>query len=80
MQRVNGSAGVKLMECVSPARNKWRVRWDVQEHRDGSADYMETEFDHRPSDREVKEEVIGWYNEQANDTILSGFEYEGNPV
>ena len=31
MQRTEGTAGVKLIECVSPARNKWRVRWDVQE-------------------------------------------------
>lgn len=80
MQRVEGSAGVKLMECVSPARNKWRVRWDVREHGDGSADYMEAEFGHKPSDGEVKAVVIGWYNEQANNTIMSGFEYEGIPV
>lgn len=80
MQRVEGSAGVKLMECVSPARNKWRVRWDVREHGDGSADYMEAGFSHKPSDVEVKATVIGWYNEQANNTIMSGFEYEGSPV
>lgn len=80
MRRVEGSAGVKLMECVSPARNKWRVRWDVREHGDGSADYMEAEFGHKPGDGEVKAVVIGWYNEQANSTIMSGFEYEGSPV
>lgn len=80
MQRTEGTAGVKLIECVSPARNKWRVRWDVQEYKDGSADYMEAEFDHKPTDEEIKAAVIGWYNQQTDQTILSGFEYEGAPV
>ena len=80
MQRTEGTAGVKLIECVSPARNKWRVRWDVQEHEDGSADYMEAEFAHKPTDEEIKAVVIGWYNQQTDQTILSGFEYEGSMV
>lgn len=80
MQRTEGTAGVKLIECVSPARNKWRVRWDVQEHEDGSADYMEAEFAHKPTDEEIKAAVIGWYNQQTDQTILSGFEYEGSMV
>ena len=80
MQRTEGTAGVKLIECVSPARNKWRVRWDVQEHEDGSADYMEAEFDHQPTGEEIKTAVIGWYNSQTDRAILSGFEYEGNLV
>ena len=80
MQRIEGTAGVKLIECVSPARNKWRIRWDVQEHDDGSADYMETEFGYKPTLDEIKATVIGWYNKQTDDAILSGFEYEGNLV
>lgn len=80
MQRIEGTAGVKLIECTSPARNKWRIRWDVNEHEDGSADYMEAEFNHRPSDEEIKTAVIGWYNQHTDQTILSGFEYEGNMV
>lgn len=80
MQRVEGAAGVKLMECVSPARNKWRVRWDVHEKSNGAADYMETEFDHRPNDEEIKETVIDWYNNQTDRAILSGFSYEDNTV
>ena len=80
MQRIEGTAGVKLIECVSPARNKWRIRWDVQEHDDGSADYMEAEFGYKPALDEIKATVIGWYNKQTDDAILSGFEYEGNLV
>ena len=80
MQRTEGTAGVKLIECVSPARNKWRVRWDVQEKEGGLADYMEAEFDHKPTNEEIMAAVIGWYNQQTDQAILSGFEYEGSMV
>lgn len=80
MQRIEGTAGVKLIECTSPARNKWRIRWDVNVHEDGAADYMEAEFNHKPCDEEIKAAVIGWYDQYTNQTILSGFEYEGNMV
>ena len=46
MRRVEGSAGVSLMECTNPVKDKWRIRWDVQEKEDGSASYMEEEFSH----------------------------------
>lgn len=80
MRRTEGTAGVKLIECVSPARNKWRIRWDVQENEDGSANYMEAEFDHKPIDEEIMSEVIGWYNKQTDNAILYGYQYEGNLV
>ena len=44
MNRVNGAQGVKLLECTNPVKGKWRVRWDVHNNEDGSADYMEAEF------------------------------------
>ena len=80
MRRIEGTAGVKLIECVSPARNKWRIRWDVQAREDGTANYMEEEFSHRPSDEEIRTAVLEWYNQQTEKTILSGFEYEGAVV
>ena len=78
--RVQGDAGVRLLECTNPVKGKWRIRWDVQKREDGSTDYMEEEFDHRPSDEEIKETVIDWYNNQTDRAILSGFSYEGNTV
>lgn len=78
--RVQGDAGVRLLECTNPVKGKWRIRWDVQKREDGSTDYMEEEFDHRPSDEEIKETVINWYNNQTDRAILSGFSYEGNTV
>ena len=51
MNRVNGAQGVKLLECTNPVKDKWRVRWDVHDNEDGCADYMEAEFNGKPSDR-----------------------------
>lgn len=75
MKRVEGSAGVALIECVNPVKNKWRVRWDV--HEDGNnANYMEEEFSYRPTEEDVRGLVLAWFNEQTNVAILSGFVYE----
>ena len=80
MKRVEGSAGVALIECTSPVRNKWRMRWDVQEKGDGSASYMEEEFDHKPSEDEIRNLILSWYNARIDERIISGFIYEGDPV
>ena len=58
MRRIEGSAGVKLIECTHPAKNRWHIRWDVQENEDGSATYMEEEINHRPTEDEIKNYFI----------------------
>ena len=78
--RVQGDAGVRLLECTNPVKGKWRVRWDVRKNEDGTADYMEEEFGHRPTKDEVKSLVIAWYNAKVDEAILSGFTYEDMPV
>lgn len=80
MRRAEGNAGVRLLECTSPVKNKWRIRWDVQKKEDGSASYMEEEFNHKPTDEEIRSTVMAWYNRETDKTILSGFTYEGVPV
>nr|DAF21084.1 MAG TPA: protein of unknown function (DUF4376) [Caudoviricetes sp.] len=80
MRRAEGNAGVRLLECTSPVKNKWRIRWDVQKKEDGSASYMEEEFNHKPTDEEIRLTVMAWYNRETDKTILSGFTYEGVPV
>lgn len=77
MKRIEGSAGVALIECVSPVRNKWRIRWDVQQQENGNANYMEAEFNHKPSDEEIRDTIVSWINQQTDETILSGFVYDG---
>lgn len=80
MKKIEGASGVRLIECVNPVKDKWRIRWDVQEKEDGTATYMEAEFLHRPTADEIRQTIIGWYNQQTDEAILSGFEYEGNLV
>lgn len=77
MRRIEGTADVRLIECVNPVRGKWRIRWDVQPEENGAATYMEAEFPHKPTADEIRQTVIGWYNKQTDEAILSGFEYEG---
>lgn len=71
---------MRLLECTNPVKGKWRVRWDVRKNEDGTADYMEEEFDHRPTTDEVKSLVIAWYNAKVDEAILSGFTYENMSV
>lgn len=80
MRRIEGSAGVKLIECTNPAKNKWRIRWDVKEKENGSANYMEEEFDHKPTEDEIRQTVIAWFNTQTDTSILSGFEWNGMSI
>ena len=80
MRRIEGTAGVKLLECTHPAKNKWRIRWDVQEREDGSAIYMEKEFAHKPTEDEIKQTIIGWINAQTDEAILSGFKWNDMPI
>ena len=76
MKRVEGNIGISLLECVNPRKNKWRVRWDIQPKEDNGniVTYMEEEFDHRPTDEEIKSLVIGWHNEQIDNAILMGIQ------
>ena len=80
MNRVNGAQGVKLLECTNPVKGKWRVRWDVHNNVDGSADYMEAEFNGKPSEDTIKTMVSEWFNNRTNETILSGFVWNGMSV
>ena len=80
MRRVEGSAGVSLMECTNPVKHNGRIRWDVQDKKNGSASYMEEEFSHKPTDEEIRTLVMSWYNSQTDAAILSGFVYKNAPV
>ncbi|OKZ27935.1 MAG: hypothetical protein BHV68_23435 [Bacteroidales bacterium 43_8] len=77
--RIQGSAGVAPIECVNPRKDKWRVRWDIEE-RDGMATYEEAEFDRRPTLEEIKTAVLASYNARIDEAIRSGFRWEETPV
>ena len=77
--RIQGSAGVAPIECVNPRKDKWRVRWDIEEQ-DGMATYEEAEFDRRPTLDEIKAAVLASYNTRIDEAIRSGFRWEETPV
>ncbi|MDY4667278.1 MAG: hypothetical protein SO359_05170 [Prevotella sp.] len=80
MHRVQGNKDTARIECVNPVKNKWRIRWDYQQREDGTTDFMEAEFPHKPSVEEVRALVIQWYNDDTDRRILSGFAFEGSTV
>ena len=78
MRRVEGSAGVSLMECTNPVKDKWRIRWDVQEKRTALPPTWKRSL--ASPDEEIRTLVMSWYNSQTDAAILSGFAYNGVPV
>lgn len=80
MRRIEGSPNTPLIECVNPVRNKWRIRWDVQEQENGNVNYMEEEFNHKPTDEEIRDTIVSGINQQTDQAILSGFTYKGHMV
>lgn len=79
-RKAAGGAGVKLLERTSPARDKWRVRWDVTPDGSGNATWMEAELEHRPTAGKIRMLICGWINERTEEKIRTGFEYGGHPV
>lgn len=85
--RVNGTEGVKLIECINPVKDKWRVRWDIQKNvatesnpNASGVNYEEVEFSRKPSIDEVKKVIISWYNERIDEAILKNFVWKDLPV
>lgn len=80
VQSISGCAGVAPIECVSPRKNKWKIRWNITEKEDGSAEWLEVDFDHKPSGTEIRNVINGYQNEQVDAKILSGFRWNDMPV
>lgn len=68
-----------LIECLNPRRGTWRVRLDVSETEEG-AEWMEHDFDHRPTADEVRSLYVELVNSEVQQRILSGATFEGKPV
>ncbi|MFR9651402.1 MAG: hypothetical protein SNG35_05205 [Rikenellaceae bacterium] len=79
MKRVDGNPDVSLVECTNLIKGLWRIRWDIQTI-DDSTTYMEQQLEHKPTAEEVKGIVLSYYNEQIDDSILSGMVYEDAQV
>lgn len=55
MRKVTGNKGVQPIECVNPKKNKWCVRFDIQNSKDGdTAEYFEEVFQHKPTPEDIE--------------------------
>lgn len=80
VMKVNGCIGVLPMECVNPRKNKWKVRWNITEKEDGSSDWYEQDYDHKPTLEEIRDTIVMFHNGQVDAKILSGFSWKDMPV
>jgi hypothetical protein len=78
--KVNGCIGVLPIECVNPRKNKWKVRWNITEKEDGSSDWYEQDYDHKPTLEEIRDTIVKFHNGQVDAKILSGFSWKDMPV
>lgn len=80
IQKITGCVGMIPLECVSPRKDKWKIRWSFKELENGMAEWMEQDFDHKPTMEEVKNSIIKWYNSQIDVQIISGFKWKNMSV
>lgn len=80
VMKVNGCIGVLPIECVNPRKNKWKVRWNITEKEDGSSDWYEQDYDHKPTLEEIRDTIVKFHNGQVDAKILSGFSWKDMPV
>lgn len=80
VMKVNGCVGVLPIECVNPRKNKWKVRWNITEKEDGSSDWYEQDYDHKPTLEEIRDTIVKFHNGQVDAKILSGFSWKDMPV
>lgn len=78
--RVNGSKGVKPIECINPPKNRWAVRWDFQEDENEGFSYEEAIFDYKPGIEEIRAIIEAWINTMTEEAISSGYNWAGAPV
>lgn len=79
MKRAEGTRDVAPIECLNPRKGIWRVRLDITETEDG-AEWMEHDFDHRPTVEELRTLYYDWVDESVRQRIEGGMTYEGSKV
>lgn len=84
MRISEGNSGAPKIECLNPKRNTYVLRWNFIPKKDedgneldNNVTYCEEIIDHKPSLDEIQDIIISWYNSKIDETILSGFKYEG---
>lgn len=83
MRKTRGNTRLPLVECINPRLGKYRVRWDMHPYiEDGEEgiEFMEEEFYHKPTIKEIKEVILSWKNSEIDKKILGGFMWDGMRV
>lgn len=80
-KRSEGGVNIPSFQKVNLRKGYYAVRWDFQNNEDGNTvNYMETVFDHLPSEDEIRSVINKYYNEITDQKILSGFTYKDVPI
>ena len=79
MKHAEGGRNPEPIVCLNPVKGLWRVRLAITETENG-AEWMEHDFDHRPTADEVRSLFVELVNERVQQSILTGMTYEGQPV
>ena len=79
MRQAEGSRDAAPIECLNPRKGTWRVRLDITETESG-AEWMEHDFDHRPTAEELRTLYCDWVDESVRQQIEGGMTYEGSTV
>lgn len=85
IKRSRGSKGIKILECINPKYQKYRLRWDIQidYNEDGEeqgVDFFEYEFMHKPTIQEIKEVILNSMNSIIDEKIVSGYTWKNMPI
>ena len=79
MHRVNG-AEPQFLRIANKRRGRYAIAFDIERNEDGNYDFMEKVFDHLPTEEEIRTVINGYYNEETDKAIVSGFTYGDVPV
>lgn len=78
MEKGYSPNNVELLECISRKYNRYIVRCNVEDWKDKEGNVIGKQFNkqlfnHKPSLQEIKDVVLGCYNNIIDEKIISGF-------
>lgn len=81
-KRSQGGVNTPPFQKVNLRKGYYAVRWDYQtdETDENIVNYMETVFDHEPTEEEVRNIINKYYNKIIDNKILTGFVWNETPV
>lgn len=71
----------KALRCINKRKDLWAIVWNVEPCADSeNSDYMEEVYDHKPTLHEIHATIETYYNDETDEKILNGYEWEGKKV